>query len=72
MRYVVGYQLDERGADAVALGVAIARAQDAKLDLMLVLHPDPSYFSQLGARDQLNVSNVSWRVRIGPNGLLSL
>ncbi|NUP74492.1 MAG: universal stress protein [Sinomonas sp.] len=37
MRYVVGYQPDERGADAVALGVAIARAQGAKLDLILVL-----------------------------------
>ena len=43
MRYVVGYQLDERGADAVALGVAIARAQDAKLDLMLVLGEDAPY-----------------------------
>jgi nucleotide-binding universal stress UspA family protein len=43
MRYVVGYQLDERGADAVALGVAIARAQDAKLDLILVLSEDAPY-----------------------------
>ena len=27
MRYVVGYQPDERGADAVALAVAIARTR---------------------------------------------
>jgi nucleotide-binding universal stress UspA family protein len=40
MRYVVGYQPDQRGADAVALGVAIARAQGASLDLMLVLGED--------------------------------
>jgi nucleotide-binding universal stress UspA family protein len=43
MRYVVGYQPDERGADAVALGVAIARAQGAKLDLMLVLGENAPY-----------------------------
>ncbi|GAA2199087.1 universal stress protein [Sinomonas flava] len=40
MRYVVGYQPDHRGADAVALGVAVARAQGASLDLMLVLGED--------------------------------
>lgn len=43
MRYVVGYQQDQRGADAVALGVAIARAQGATLDLMLVLGDDVPY-----------------------------
>ena len=43
MRYVVGYQPDERGADAVALGVAIARAQSAQLDLMLVLGENAPY-----------------------------
>ncbi|WP_138442083.1 universal stress protein [Sinomonas susongensis] len=43
MRYVVGYQSDERGGDAVALGVAIARAQGAKLDIMLVLDEDAPY-----------------------------
>ncbi|MGN6403525.1 universal stress protein, partial [Sinomonas sp.] len=43
MRYVVGYQPDERGADAVALGIAIARAQGAKLDLMLVLGENAPY-----------------------------
>ncbi|GAB4099441.1 universal stress protein [Sinomonas halotolerans] len=43
MRYVVGYQPDARGADAVALAVAIARAQGAELDLMLVLGEDAPY-----------------------------
>ncbi|WP_334170410.1 universal stress protein [Sinomonas sp.] len=43
MRYVVGYQSDERGRDAVALAVAIARAQGAKLDIMLVLGEDAPY-----------------------------
>ncbi|BCT77282.1 universal stress protein UspA [Sinomonas cyclohexanicum] len=45
MRYVVGYQPDQRGADAVALGVAIARAQGASLDLMLVLSEDAPYIA---------------------------
>ncbi|KHL05615.1 universal stress protein [Sinomonas humi] len=43
MRYVVGYQSDERGGDAVAVAVAIARAQGAKLDIMLVLGEDAPY-----------------------------
>lgn len=37
MRYVVGYTADERGHDAVCLAVALARRQDADLDLVLVL-----------------------------------
>jgi nucleotide-binding universal stress UspA family protein len=37
MRYVVGYTPDDRGADAVALASALARAQDARLDLVYVL-----------------------------------
>jgi nucleotide-binding universal stress UspA family protein len=45
MRYVVGYQPDQRGADAVALAVAIARAQGATLDLMLVLGEDAPYIA---------------------------
>ena len=43
MRYVVGYQPDARGADAVALAVAIARAQGAELDLIFVLSGDVPY-----------------------------
>lgn len=37
MRYVVGYTPNARGADAVALGAAMARAQGARLDLVHVL-----------------------------------
>jgi nucleotide-binding universal stress UspA family protein len=37
MRYVVGYTPNERGADAVALGSALARAQGAQLDLVYVV-----------------------------------
>ncbi len=36
MRYIVGYTADERGHDAVCLAVALARRQDATLDLVLV------------------------------------
>ena len=43
MRYIVGYQPDARGADAVALAVATARAQGAELDLILVLAGDEPY-----------------------------
>jgi nucleotide-binding universal stress UspA family protein len=37
MRYVVGYTPNERGADAVALATALARAQGAHLDLVFVV-----------------------------------
>jgi nucleotide-binding universal stress UspA family protein len=37
MRYVVGYTPNERGADAVALASAMARAQGAHLDLVYVM-----------------------------------
>lgn len=37
MRYVVGYTPNERGADAVALASAMARAQGAHLDLVYVV-----------------------------------
>lgn len=37
MRYVVGYTPNARGADAVALGSAMARAQGARLDLVYVV-----------------------------------
>jgi nucleotide-binding universal stress UspA family protein len=36
VRYIVGYTADERGHDAVCLAVALARRQDATLDLVLV------------------------------------
>ncbi len=44
MRYVVGYTADERGHDAVCLAVALARRQDATLDLVLVT-PEHSLFA---------------------------
>ncbi|MET1087438.1 MAG: universal stress protein [Arthrobacter sp.] len=37
MRYVVGYTPSDRGADAVALASAMARAQDAQLDMVFVV-----------------------------------
>lgn len=55
MRYVVGYQPDDRGADAVALGVAIARAQGAKLDLMLVLGESAPYVAANPEGRRVNV-----------------
>lgn len=43
MRYVVGYQPDDRGADAIALAVAIARAQGAGLDIVYVVPENAPY-----------------------------
>ena len=43
MRYVVGYTPNERGADAVALASAMARAQGAHLDLVYVLDRKAPY-----------------------------
>ena len=45
MRYVVGYQPDERGADAVALGVATARAQGVGLDIVFVVPENAPFVS---------------------------
>jgi nucleotide-binding universal stress UspA family protein len=52
MRYIVGYQPDERGADAVRLAVAIARTQGTSLDIVYVLPSDAPYLSEtaLGTR----------------------
>ncbi len=43
MRYVVGYTPNERGADAVALASAMARAQGAHLDLVHVVDRNTPY-----------------------------
>lgn len=43
MRYVVGYMPNARGADAVALGSALARAQGAHLDLVYVVDKGTRY-----------------------------
>ncbi|THJ66520.1 universal stress protein [Arthrobacter echini] len=44
MRYIVGYTADGRGHDAVRLAVALARSQDASLDLVLVT-PEHSLYA---------------------------
>ncbi|WP_144660156.1 universal stress protein [Paenarthrobacter nicotinovorans] len=43
MRYVVGYTANARGRDAVHLAIAMARGQDASLDLVLVVPEDSPY-----------------------------
>ena len=43
MRYVVGYTANARGHDAVHLAIALARGQDASLDLVLVVPEDSPY-----------------------------
>jgi nucleotide-binding universal stress UspA family protein len=52
MRYVVGYQPDDRGADAVRLAAAIARAQGTGLDIVHVLPSKAPYLGEtaLGTR----------------------
>ncbi|NYE95854.1 nucleotide-binding universal stress UspA family protein [Psychromicrobium silvestre] len=44
MRYVVGYSANLRGREALSLAIALARRQDAELDLVLVL-PEESPFN---------------------------
>jgi nucleotide-binding universal stress UspA family protein len=51
MRYIVGYTADGRGHDAVCLAVALARRQDATLDLVLVT-PERSPYSGAPPRDE--------------------
>lgn len=43
MRYVVGYTANARGQDAVHLAIALARRQDAALDLVIVMPEDSPY-----------------------------
>ena len=43
MRYIVGYTADSRGRDAVSLAVALARRQDAVLDLVLIMPEHSPY-----------------------------
>ena len=67
MRYVVGYQPDERGADAVALAVAIARTQGTGLDIVYVVADSAPYAA-------LNPKGSAQRQRAGsrhgtPRGL---
>lgn len=39
MRYIVGYQADDRGREAVALAATLARTRQAELDIVLVTPP---------------------------------
>ncbi|MBQ1445116.1 MAG: universal stress protein [Renibacterium sp.] len=43
MRYVVGYTANARGREALDLAVALAKRQDAELDLVLVLPQDSPF-----------------------------
>ena len=40
MRYIVGYTATPAGADALALGIRLARSRGALLDIVLVLHSE--------------------------------
>ncbi|MFT2818114.1 universal stress protein [Leifsonia sp. A12D58] len=40
MRYIVGYTATPAGADALALGIRLARSRGATLDIVLVLHSE--------------------------------
>ncbi len=43
MRYVVGYSANARGRDAVSLAIALARRQNASLDLVMVVPENSPY-----------------------------
>ncbi|WP_240624995.1 hypothetical protein [Kocuria tytonicola] len=43
MRYVVGYGADKRSRDAVRLGVALARAFRAELEIVCVVRTDDPF-----------------------------
>lgn len=54
MRYVVGYAPNARGADAVALGSAMARAQGAHLDLVYVVDKTAHHIAQNETGDSVS------------------
>jgi nucleotide-binding universal stress UspA family protein len=63
MKLVVGYLATPGGADAVALGVRLARTLDAELELCIVLPPDrasPAELSTGGYRDLLGEQAQKW------------
>lgn len=51
MRLVVGYLATPGGADALALGVRLARTLDAELELVLVVPPDRASVARLSVGD---------------------
>ena len=75
MRYVVGYTPNERGADAVALASAMARAQDAHLDLVYVVDRRTPYVamnpdgSRVSAAEQEVLSAERAGLALVPKGL---
>ena len=63
MRYVVGYTPDRRGAEAIALAAAIARTQDAQLDLVHVLdnpRPEDAGYPERGVQQILAGNAKVW------------
>jgi nucleotide-binding universal stress UspA family protein len=63
MKLVVGYLATPGGADAVALGVRLARTLGAELELCIVLPPDrasPARLSTGGYRDLLGGQAEKW------------
>jgi len=43
MKYVVGYTADQKGRDALNLGIALARSMNSELDVVLVLKVEDAY-----------------------------
>ena len=68
MRYVVGYTPNDRGADAVALASAMARAQGAHLDLVYVVDRNTPYvaLNPQGNRVSAAEQSVLTRGAAGP------
>lgn len=63
MRYIVGYTPDQRGAEALALAAAIARTQDAHLDLVHVLdnpRPEAAGYPERGVQQILAGNAKVW------------
>lgn len=62
MRYIVGYTATEEGRDALNLAVALARRQDAGLDVVVVV-PDDSPFQAVYPPEHSFGSILSGRVK---------
>src|SRR5215207_8251331 len=75
MRYVVGYTPSDRGADAVALASALAKAQGAELDLVHVLDRDAPYValnpegSRVNAAEQAVLTAERTGLGLVPQGI---
>jgi nucleotide-binding universal stress UspA family protein len=59
MRYVVGYTPNDRGADAIALASALARAQGAHLDLVHVVNRNTPYVALNPQGNRVSVAEQS-------------